>query len=173
MLPWTFFIWDTYWPNRLFEGKATLDFHKCKIIRCRHYWFVKRRMYQHIFNLFRLRLFPPFCCGKGYLVGGLAGTNYEYHICFTDWPIFTIETMGRCQNKFWTQYWAWTVEFCTITAIVFWKNNSNTPRILEKNNVSWTSLTSEINAFSTYSWRFLRSNKLEQLEFKLEKIIGI
>ena len=29
------------------------------------------------------------------------------------------------------------------------------------------------NAFITCSWRFLRSNKLEQLEFKLEKIIGI
>ena len=25
----------------------------------------------------------------------------------------------------------------------------------------------------TFSWRFLKSNKLEQLEFKLEKIIGI
>jgi len=29
------------------------------------------------------------------------------------------------------------------------------------------------NAFLTCSWRFLRSNKLEQLEFKLAKIIGI
>ena len=29
------------------------------------------------------------------------------------------------------------------------------------------------NAFLTCSWRFLRSNELEQLEFKLEKIIGI
>ena len=29
------------------------------------------------------------------------------------------------------------------------------------------------NAFLTYSWRFLRSNKLEQLGFKLEKIIWI
>ena len=29
------------------------------------------------------------------------------------------------------------------------------------------------NAFLTCSWRFLISNKLEQLEFKLEKIIGI
>ena len=29
------------------------------------------------------------------------------------------------------------------------------------------------NAFLTCSWRFLRCNKLEQLEFKLEKIIGI
>ena len=29
------------------------------------------------------------------------------------------------------------------------------------------------NAFLTCSWRFVRSNKLEQLEFKLEKIIGI
>ena len=29
------------------------------------------------------------------------------------------------------------------------------------------------NAVLTCSWRFLRSNKLEQLEFKLEKIIGI
>ena len=29
------------------------------------------------------------------------------------------------------------------------------------------------NAFLTSSWRFLRSNKLEQLEVKLEKIIGI
>ena len=28
------------------------------------------------------------------------------------------------------------------------------------------------NAFLTCSWRFLRSNKLEQLEFKLEKILG-
>ena len=28
------------------------------------------------------------------------------------------------------------------------------------------------DAFLTCSWRFLRSNKLEQLEFKLEKIIG-
>ena len=27
--------------------------------------------------------------------------------------------------------------------------------------------------FLTCSWRFLRSNKLEQLEFKSEKIIGI
>ena len=27
--------------------------------------------------------------------------------------------------------------------------------------------------FLTCSWRFLRSNKLEQLEFKLEKNIGI
>ena len=27
--------------------------------------------------------------------------------------------------------------------------------------------------FVTCSWRFLRSDKLEQLEFKLEKIIGI
>ena len=27
--------------------------------------------------------------------------------------------------------------------------------------------------FLTYSWRFLISNKLEQLEFKLEKNIGI
>ena len=29
------------------------------------------------------------------------------------------------------------------------------------------------NAFLTRSWRFLRSYKLDQLEFKLEKIIGI
>ena len=29
------------------------------------------------------------------------------------------------------------------------------------------------NAFFTFSWKFLRSNRLEQLEFKLEKIIGI
>ena len=29
------------------------------------------------------------------------------------------------------------------------------------------------NAFLTCSWRFLRSNKLEQLEFRLAKIIGI
>jgi hypothetical protein len=29
------------------------------------------------------------------------------------------------------------------------------------------------NAFLTCSWRFLISNKLEQLEFKSEKIIGI
>ena len=29
------------------------------------------------------------------------------------------------------------------------------------------------NAFSTCSWRFLRYNKLEQLESKLEKNIGI
>ena len=29
------------------------------------------------------------------------------------------------------------------------------------------------NYFLIYSWRFLRSDKLEQLEFKLEKIIGI
>ena len=29
------------------------------------------------------------------------------------------------------------------------------------------------NVFLTCSWRFLRSNKLEQLEFKFEKIIGI
>ena len=29
------------------------------------------------------------------------------------------------------------------------------------------------NAVLTCSWRFLMSNKLEQLEFKLEKIIGI
>ena len=29
------------------------------------------------------------------------------------------------------------------------------------------------NVFLTCSWRFLRFNKLEQLEFKLEKIIGI
>jgi hypothetical protein len=29
------------------------------------------------------------------------------------------------------------------------------------------------NAFFTCSWRFLMSNKLDQLEFKLEKIIGV
>ena len=29
------------------------------------------------------------------------------------------------------------------------------------------------NAFLTCSWMFLRYDKLEQLEFKLEKIIGI
>ena len=29
------------------------------------------------------------------------------------------------------------------------------------------------NVFLTFSWRFLTSTKLEQLEFKLEKIIGI
>ena len=29
------------------------------------------------------------------------------------------------------------------------------------------------NAYLTYSWRFLISNILEQLEFRLEKIIGI
>ena len=28
------------------------------------------------------------------------------------------------------------------------------------------------NAFLTCSWRFLRYNELEQLEFKLEKILG-
>ena len=28
------------------------------------------------------------------------------------------------------------------------------------------------NAVLTYSWRFLRSNELEQLEFKLEKLLG-
>ena len=31
----------------------------------------------------------------------------------------------------------------------------------------------EQNAFLTCSWRFLIPNKLEQLKFKLEKIIGI
>ena len=29
------------------------------------------------------------------------------------------------------------------------------------------------NAFLIYSWRFLRSDELEQLGFKLEKIVGI
>ena len=29
------------------------------------------------------------------------------------------------------------------------------------------------NAFLTYSWRFLRTNELEQLQIKLKKIIGI
>ena len=29
------------------------------------------------------------------------------------------------------------------------------------------------NAYFTYSWRFLRSNTIEQLKFKLEKIIWI
>ena len=29
------------------------------------------------------------------------------------------------------------------------------------------------NAFLTYAWRFLRSNTIEQLEFKLGKIAGI
>ena len=29
------------------------------------------------------------------------------------------------------------------------------------------------NAFLTCSWRFLRSQKIERLQFKLEKIIGI
>ena len=29
------------------------------------------------------------------------------------------------------------------------------------------------NTFLTCSWRFIRSKKLEQSEFKLEKIIGI
>jgi hypothetical protein len=29
------------------------------------------------------------------------------------------------------------------------------------------------NAFLTCSWKFLRYNELEQLEFKLERIIGI
>ena len=29
------------------------------------------------------------------------------------------------------------------------------------------------NVSLTYSWRFLKSNTLEQLEFKLEKTIGI
>ena len=36
-----------------------------------------------------------------------------------------------------------------------------------QNNIWWQ------NAFLTCFWRFLISNKLEQLEFKLEKIIGI
>ena len=31
---------------------------------------------------------------------------------------------------------------------------------------------SKNSAFLTYSWRFLISNKLEQLKFKLEKILG-
>ena len=35
-----------------------------------------------------------------------------------------------------------------------------------QNNFCWQ------NTFLTCSWRFLISNKLEQLEFKLEKIIG-
>ena len=30
-----------------------------------------------------------------------------------------------------------------------------------------------LDAFLTCSWRFLRSNRLKQLEFKLENIIGI
>ena len=34
-------------------------------------------------------------------------------------------------------------------------------------------LLCEQNAFLTCSWRFLICNKLEHLEFKLEKIIGI
>ena len=29
------------------------------------------------------------------------------------------------------------------------------------------------NAFLTYSWRFLRSNTLEQLEFQFEKSLGL
>ena len=37
----------------------------------------------------------------------------------------------------------------------------------DQNNFWWQ------NAFLTSSWRFLRSNNLEQLEIKLEKIIGI
>ena len=37
----------------------------------------------------------------------------------------------------------------------------------EQNNI-W-----QQNVFLTCSWRFLISNQLEQLEFKLEKIIGI
>ena len=40
-------------------------------------------------------------------------------------------------------------------------------------NSERSDLYSEKNAFLIYSWRFLRSDTLEQLEFKLEKIIGI
>ena len=39
--------------------------------------------------------------------------------------------------------------------------------IVKGQNIFW-----QQNSFLTCSWRFLISNKLEQLEFKLEKILG-
>ena len=47
------------------------------------------------------------------------------------------------------------------------KNFEITRAIYSKNKF-W-----KLNAFSTCSWRFLMSNKLEQLEFKMEKLFGI
>ena len=57
-------------------------------------------------------------------------------------------------------FWNWIFKIFEITRTIY----SNSQR-------SEQSLVTE--CFLTCSWRFLRSNKLEQLEFKLEKIIGI
>ena len=45
--------------------------------------------------------------------------------------------------------------------------------VIEKNFKAEGREFAKQNAFSTCSWRFLRCNILEQLEFKFEKIIGI
>ena len=52
--------------------------------------------------------------------------------------------------------------------IYFWRSLEYVIPTVKGQNNFWYE-----NAFLTCSWRFLISNKLEQLEFKLEKNIGV
>ena len=74
----------------------------------------------------------------------------------------------------------WEKKIVLVTEKTFW-NWRLKAKICKNFEITWTIYSNSerceqflgTECFSTFSWRFLRSNKLEQLEFKLEKIIGI
>ena len=68
-------------------------------------------------------------------------------------------------------FWPFTVWKFSPFSLEFQKFFSITRTIFSHSERSEQFLLTE--CFLTCSWRFLISNKLEQLEFKLEKIVGI
>ena len=73
------------------------------------------------------------------------------------WPFLTKIVLTYCEKKLF-----WRPRICKIFEI--------TRTIYSNSERSEQFLVTE--CFLTCSWRFLRSNKLEQLEFKLEKLLG-
>ena len=75
------------------------------------------------------------------------------------WYFVTKNVLTYCEKNIF--YWSrktfeiqgWRLRICKIFEIT-----------VKGQNIFW-----EQNAFSTFSWRFLISNRLDQLEFKLEK----
>ena len=71
-----------------------------------------------------------------------------------------------CYQKLFWPFNVWTN--CSSDLKKFYQSLEQFFQTVKGQNNFW-----QWNAFLTWSWRFLISNKLEQFKFKLEKIIGI
>ena len=97
------------------------------------------------------------------------------HVPYTEPVLVAFRRPGGCTS---CKKWYFVTKIL-LTAV---RKNCSRPRICKKKLRSLEQFIQTVKGqnifgnrmlFLICSWRFLRSNKLEQLEFKLEKIIGI